>query len=339
MTARKLPSGSYRAQVYDYTDNEGKKHYKSFTASTKREAERLANEFLQNKESADLLELTVAEAIEGYISSKEAVLSPSTIKAYRSMQHNAYGLISGKKIGKLNSYELQVFISRLTEDHSPKSVANIYGLLSSSLAMYLPDKSFHVSLPKRIAKRPEAPSDNDVRTLYEAAHEKLKKTIALAAFCSLRRGEICALRFGDMDGNILKVHADVVQNSDKEWVYKDMPKTADSVRIVKLPGQLVKLLGSGAPDQSLVGWSTPNALSDSYNRLRRRLGVSIRFHDLRHYFASIGAVLGIPDVYLSDFGGWKRGSSIMKEVYQNNIKSLSDFYSDKMSDHFEEIMS
>ena len=35
-TARKLPSGSYRCQIYDYTDEKGKRHYKSFTAKTKR---------------------------------------------------------------------------------------------------------------------------------------------------------------------------------------------------------------------------------------------------------------------------------------------------------------
>ena len=29
--AKKLPSGSWRAQVYDYTDSEGKRHYRSFT--------------------------------------------------------------------------------------------------------------------------------------------------------------------------------------------------------------------------------------------------------------------------------------------------------------------
>ena len=37
-----LPSGSFRVQVYDYTDKAGKKHYKSFTAPTKRQAQALA---------------------------------------------------------------------------------------------------------------------------------------------------------------------------------------------------------------------------------------------------------------------------------------------------------
>ncbi len=40
-----LPSGNYRVQVLDYTDVDGKKHYKSFTAPTKAEAQFLAAEW------------------------------------------------------------------------------------------------------------------------------------------------------------------------------------------------------------------------------------------------------------------------------------------------------
>lgn len=50
-TAKKLPSGSWRCQVYDYTDKNGKRHYKSFTSTDqstkgKREAERMAADYV-----------------------------------------------------------------------------------------------------------------------------------------------------------------------------------------------------------------------------------------------------------------------------------------------------
>ena len=41
-TAKKLPSGNYRVRVYDKATEK----YKSFTAPTKREAERLASDYL-----------------------------------------------------------------------------------------------------------------------------------------------------------------------------------------------------------------------------------------------------------------------------------------------------
>ena len=39
----KLPSGNVRVQVYWYTDDSGKRHYKSFTAPSRKEALRLAD--------------------------------------------------------------------------------------------------------------------------------------------------------------------------------------------------------------------------------------------------------------------------------------------------------
>lgn len=53
-TAKKLPSGSWRFLVYDYTDNTGKRHYKSFTSDNpgpkrKREAEFKAAQYAESK--------------------------------------------------------------------------------------------------------------------------------------------------------------------------------------------------------------------------------------------------------------------------------------------------
>ncbi|WP_243099906.1 hypothetical protein [Clostridium sp. OM05-5BH] len=39
-----LPSGNFRVLALDYTDPDGKRHYKSFTAPTKKEARMLADE-------------------------------------------------------------------------------------------------------------------------------------------------------------------------------------------------------------------------------------------------------------------------------------------------------
>ena len=49
-TAKKLPSGSWRCQAYDYTDYNGKRHYESFTADSKKDAEFMAAQFAMEKE-------------------------------------------------------------------------------------------------------------------------------------------------------------------------------------------------------------------------------------------------------------------------------------------------
>ena len=61
MNARKLPSGSWRARLFLGTDAAGKKHYKSFTAPTKREAERLALNYVE--ENAEPDKITFGDAL------------------------------------------------------------------------------------------------------------------------------------------------------------------------------------------------------------------------------------------------------------------------------------
>lgn len=337
-TAKKLPSGNWRVQVFSHTDANGKKVIESFTASTKEEANLWASEFAAKKKRRKTFNLTVYEAIEGYINAKENVLSPSTIRAYRIQLRNNYSTIANTSIKKLTNEQLQIFVSALTEYVTPKSVANIYGLLSSALRFYMPDAVFHVTLPKRAKKRKNAPSDEDIQKLFNIAPPELKKCIALGAFTSMRRGEICALTYGDMEDHIIHVTKDIVQGFDKKWYIKDLPKTEDSYRDCYVPDNVLKLLGSGEKSERIIKYKNPTSVTRVFTRIRDSLGLNVCFHDLRHYYASIGAVLGIPDNYLADFGGWKRGSNVMKSVYQNSIKDKSESYAEKMAEHFNKLI-
>ena len=342
-TAKKLPSGSWRCRIYDYTDEKGNQHYKSFTADTKRKAEKLADIYLdacaERNRTARIDRITVQEALTRYIDAKSGVLSPSTLRGYRKMAANDFGNIEDVDIFDLTSERLQRFISSLTRNRrrSPKTVSNIYGLLSAALSMFRPDAVFHVSLPKRAKQKKTAPSNRQIRELFFAADHEMKVCIALAAFGSMRRGEICALKYSDMKGDLISVHADIIENEDCKFVYKEIPKTSDSIRTVKLPHEVIKMIGKGKPDDFIVKRNPP-AVTYSFRKLRDKLNLDIRFHDLRHYFASIGAVLGIPDTYMSDFGGWRRGSSVMKEVYQNVIEDEKEKYRDVMVDHFSDLI-
>ena len=336
-TAKKLPSGNYRVRVYSHTEN-GKRVYESFTAFTKDEAELLASEWKSKKKRRSRSDLTVYEAIQGYINAKEGVLSPSTIKGYNKMLKNNYKSIGNTKINKLTSESMQIFVSDLSRDKSPKTVRNVYGLLVSSIGLYLPDMTFRVTLPQKCIKKEFSPSNEDVSALYERATKELKKCIALAAFGSLRRGEICALTFADLKGDTLSITKDMIQGKDNKWIVKDIPKTAASVREVRLPQKVIDLLGTGEENERIIKYKNPGSITQCFTKLRDRLNINIHFHQLRKFYASIGAVLGIPDTYLSDFGGWSKNSRVMKDVYQNKIVSMSDFYAEKMSDHFNKII-
>lgn len=84
---KKLKSGNWRVLEYDYTDENNKRHYKSFTASTKKEAEYMAKEYSHNKQrgAKTYNDLTLQEAYRRYIDSKSSVLAPSTIDGYEKI--------------------------------------------------------------------------------------------------------------------------------------------------------------------------------------------------------------------------------------------------------------
>ena len=336
-TAKKTPSGAWKVRVYSHTTPDGKKHYKAFTAATKQQAEQEAAQFSGTKHRAARSDMTVAEAIDGYIRAKEAVLSPSTVRGYRSMEKNYFQTIGAKRITRLSTQDVQKWISDLSGKVSPKTVSNIYGFFLPIICFYSPGTSFPgIKLPQKKKRRPVAPSDDQVQALYRAASPNLKKAIALEAFTSMRRSEVCALRYGDITDGIAHVQRGMVHGTHG-WITKPIPKTSESDRFTRIPDQVLQLIGTGDPDERVVP-VTPDTITELFCRLRTRLGMTLRYHDLRHYYASIAAVLQIPAAYIESFGGWRPGSHVLTETYQNTIAPAADQYSRQMADHFDALI-
>lgn len=336
-TAKKTPSGMWKCRAYSHTSPDGKKHYRAFTASTKQEAEQMAAKFSGSADRAARCDLTVLEAIGRYITAKEQVLSPSTVRGYRQMERVYYDWISTRKISRLSTHEVQTWISDLSTRVSAKTVQNVYGLFTAVVSFYAPDLSFRgVKLPQKKRRRVSAPSDEQVQALYSAASPNLKRAIALEAFASMRRSEVCALTYGDIKDGIAHVQRDIVRGPHG-WILKPIPKTSESDRFTRIPQQVLDLIGTGDPDQRIVP-VTPDTITELFGRLRDSLGLSIRYHDLRHYYASIAAVLGVPPTYVESFGGWRPGSSVLRSTYQNTIDTAADAYGRQMADHFDRIL-
>ena len=202
-----LPSGNFRVLALDYTDPDGKRHYKSFTAPTKKEARMLADEWKLSKKRNRAENISVRVAVQRYKDMKAAVLSPSTLRGYAGLLRTHFqGDFGSTRLNELNSQIVQIWISDLSKRLSPKTVRNAYALLTAALDMFAPDLSIRVQLPAR--KHPElyCPNDTDIqRLLAESAGTDLEIAILLAAFGPLRRGEICALTSRDIKGNTITV--------------------------------------------------------------------------------------------------------------------------------------
>ena len=347
--AKKRPSGSWRIRAfshYEYIEQKDgtirkKGIYESFTSSDptirgKREVEAAAAEYYMKKHREKRGVLTLREAMNRYINSKRNVLSPNTIYGYESLAEEAYCSIIDYQTRSLSQEIIQVWANEYSVGRAPKSVRNAHGLLTAVLSVYEPTLALKTRLPAPIEPKLYIPYDEDIKALLNYIEgTELEKAVLLSAFGTLRRSEICALTDGDISGNRIEVRK-VIIKSGKEWVARDNPKTSAGYRIVEYPDFVIERF-KGIKGK-LVDVPNPDALSNSFKRALKKTNLPhFRFHDLRHYSASIMHALKIPDQYVVERGGWKT-DYVMKRIYRHSLPDKQKEFTDITNNHFETLI-
>ena len=343
MKAFKTKSGKWRVRPVDHYeyDESGKRRVvlACITRDTKQEALRAGYAYEQDHKCTVAAPMTFSAALEKYISLREPVLSPSTVRSYRAVQRTAFSAIDSVPVSDLTSEILQSWISSYASDHSAKSVKNASGLVSSVLRMFRPDARFDIRLPQKQIPELYTPTDEDVRQLLASVSgSDLERAILLAALGTLRRGEICALLRDDISGDSVSVSKNMILTPERKWIIK-APKTPQSVRRVSLPAAAVKIIvADRAPGDRIVSYN-PETLTKYFQRARTAAGLPyFRLHDLRAYSASIRHAIGIPDQYIMQAGGWKT-DTVLKQVYRRTMADKSEEFDRKAADHFADLLS
>lgn len=350
--AKKLPSGAWRCLVFSHweeaTDKDGKvkkkRVYKSFVSNTpgpkgKREAEQMAAEYAAEKnelqEQPPEVIRTVGETVGNYIKSKEKVLSQTTLRGYKSIEKNQIKKISQYNIRELTAEIIQAWVGDISVDASPKTVKNAYGLLNASLEMYLPDVRFKVKLPQKVKPDLYVPTDDDVKKVidYFSKNDKdMLIAVYLASFGTMRRSEICALTSDDVKGRFITVNKAMVKTTDCNWIIKTT-KNFSSNRTIEMPQFVIDILPKSGPLVSI----NPNTLSHRFESQLKMLDVpKFRFHDLRHYSASVMHAIGVPDVYIMERGGWSSDATL-KQIYRGAMSDFGKQFTEKTLNHFDEM--
>lgn len=337
--AKKTSSGKWRTLVFDYVDEKGKRHYKSFTANTKKESEYLATEYQMNKNDCkeDKGNCTVGQIISEYIDSKRTTLSPTTISGYECSYRNHYKAILDSPINVLTSNILQRWIGDLNQRLSPKTVLNAYGLFHSAIDYANIPFNFKVKLPQ---KKKDVdiyiPTDSDVKKLIQYFKDQDNKdmlvAVYLAAYGTLRRSEVCGATADDVHGNKLTVNKALVDAHDKGLILK-ATKNTSSTRVIELPQFVIDEL----PKSGKLVHIVPRTLTRNFASAVKHLKLPhFRFHDLRHYSASIMHAIGVPDVYIMERGGWSSDKTL-KAIYRNSLTDYQRKYTDMTNDYFSKL--
>lgn len=264
--ATQLPSGSWRVQVYI----DGK--YKSITRPTKREAERAALE-LQLKLKRELAQVTVGQAIDDYIESKDGVLSPSTISGYKKIRRNNLQGLMDMPIDKLTETIVQrAFneeakrVSSRGKTTSPKTLANCRGLLSSALKIHRLEFTPTIPAKQKIIKELLTPQE----ILPAVVGTPVELPVLLAMCLSLSASEVVGLKAEDFKGDYVIVRHSVI-NVDGERIEKNTMKAYERTRMLPLPEYVCKLLRNTEAVQNGSGYIITMSGSAISKRFSRRL--------------------------------------------------------------------
>ena len=334
--AKRLPSGSWRVYEFShYEIKDGKKirKYESFTSKDKSrngkyEAERMAREWRYKREERRA-GVSLLDAVNSYISSREGTVSPSTIRAYTSYKKHHLDDIGMMDVNNIDQAQLQKWVSDLSQELKPKTVKEIVNLVNSAYFDATGNK-MTMTLPKAAPKEQHTPTDAEIKELLDSVSEDLRICILLSAFCSLRRGEICALEDTDFANGYVTVSKTMVRDVTGDWIIKQ-PKTPGSVRHVPVPDKLMKMI------EGRTGKIVPFVPDRLTKKFRKAVNEKYRFHDLRHYYASTAHYLGIPDAYIMANGGWKT-DSVMKRVYREALPDKLKEQNNKIEEHFKKII-
>ena len=292
---------------------------------------RLLHDLKSNGENS-VRKMTVRQLFEEYAAVKKYEVRQSTYdKTVRTFAYYIFPTLADVCIDKLSAKILQDWKISLEErDLALKTKKNVYSELRTMFNYavrmeYLPKsplvKVGNFKDPLATKQEINFYTPDEFRAYIHAAKEmalQKQKTendlfewnyyvfFNMAFYTGLRKGEIHALRWCDIDGAYLSVKHSITQKLHNEDV-ETPPKNKSSIRTIQIPLPLIKILDEHKKRQMLLGnWSSDHrvlgeerCLRDTTIQKRNNLyatlaGVKrIRIHDFRHSHASLLANMGI----------------------------------------------
>ena len=337
-TAKKLPSGSYRVNLYVGKTPDGKRQYKSFTADTKKQAEYAAAQYnIERKENANN-KLTLHSAIEKYIESKRNILSPSTVRGYYVVLNNYCKEIMNLQIGDLTQEAIQLSINAMAGEFSPKTCRNTHGLIYATLKVYRPDLTLKTTLPQKKKREIYVPDEKEIAEIYRLSIGTMNEIpIFLAAECGLRASEISALKLENVKpSHIIIKEATVLGDDGKE--HTKSPKSQSGFRKVPISKEAYEYIKSKSSKDGNVCPYRAVRICNNWCKFRKKHNINenLNFHALRHHYASKCILLGIPQKYIAELMGHS-STDMIEKVYQHIFPSAMEVYSDKLREQMTEL--
>ena len=334
---KKLPSGSYFIQLRLGGESV------SVTAPTKQEcriaAEQIKSDHRAGKRTTKKKDLpTLEEAMKKYIENKRNILSPSTIRGYTGIKDNRYKDVIKQKI---DSIDYQAMVNKDAADHKAKTVKNGWRFVCSVLreAGVTPPT---VALPQIVQEEHPYLEPEQIKPFVEAIKGEPCRVAALLGLHSLRRSEIVALTWDNVDlkKGLIYIRGSAVYNEENKLIRKDTNKNTSSRRTIPIMIPSLSEALEAVPTDERTGrvvTVTPNAILKQVNRACRKHGFpEIGVHGLRHSFASLAfsSDVGLSEREVMELGGWSDPQTVHK-IYEHLARKNRLKAANKMAKFFQ----
>ena len=342
-SAYQRKDGRWEARLYSFDNITGKRAYRAFYGMTKEEAlqKRLIAETFSF--GGNITEISVKELFYEWQEIISTRVKPSTLANYRmKAEKHIIPAFGGTMCHKITTKSVYDFINtKINSGLSARYVSDIFVLLKSlfkyAKKVYnIPNQLDGIVVPK--------PAKREICLLNAQEQEKLNLYIGmnfslislgiiLASGMGLRVGEVCGLKWSDIDleKRILTVRRTVQRvavhdGNNKTVVMILPPKSVSSVREIPIPEGLFSMLRNhaDAPDHYVLsGCDTPvepRKMQYHFAKVLKNAKLpSVRFHSLRHAFASKAVEVGFDIKTLSEILGHSKIELTMNLYVHSNL--------------------
>ena len=337
---RKRDDGRWEGRIVVGHKENGDSIFHYVSAKTQKTLMEKMHRCIVEYDGAELTEdsrMTLGEWLDIWLKEcAEPSVRPSTYKGYRGYaERNIKSSLGSKQISKVTAADVQTLYRKLQQEGSvdggalsPATVRRIHGVLHQALNvavdrhLIVKNPTDDVTLPKKVTAAKTILNDKQLERFMEAikTDKHWHDFFYLEITTGLRRGELCGLMWTDFDAakGTLTVRR-TLHNKEGGGYYVGETKTGAGRRIIKLPPSTVQLL-SERKRTSISRWIFPNPIhpedpimpNSGYTRMKKLLAEAglpdMRFHDLRHTFATHALTSGVDAKTLSGILGHTKTS-------------------------------
>lgn len=332
LEATKLPSGSWRCRV----TIDGRRV--SVTMPTEKEAINAAIAMKAGYIKATktpMSERTLYDACEMWIEENKNRLSPATVRGYVTAKENGFQGLMRMKCSSITDRHIAQAVNQECRNFSAKTVKNRWGFISQVLT-WATGKEYQAKMPQVVRPDIDFLDQEQLDIFMDYIKGRKEEILALLALSSLRRSEIAALDWDNIDlkHRWIHVRGAVVPDENHKMVKKETNKNSTSRRDVPIIDPLYAALEAVEDKSGPVVKIHPATMLRQINEACAAAGVpEVGCHGLRHSFASLCHVLNIPAQVAMEIGGWSDRAT-MDRIYTHVSKRDKNAFESAFTDHF-----